>query len=42
MFIASSNEVSGEVPGLLSDAMASFTPWRRSSSTGGLWDSRTK
>ncbi len=36
MFIASSNDVSGDVPGLLSDAMASFTPWRRNRSTGGL------
>ena len=42
MFIANSNEVSGEVPGLLSDAMASFTPCRRSNSSGGLWVSRTK
>ena len=37
MFIVSSSEVSGEVPGLLSVASAIGTPCRRIASTGGIW-----
>jgi hypothetical protein len=42
MFIVSSREVSGDVPGLLSVASASPTPWRRNSPTGGTRVSRMK
>jgi hypothetical protein len=42
MFIASSGEVSGEVPGLQSVATAIGTPARRSASTGGRRVSRVK
>ena len=42
MFIVSSSEVSGEVPGLQSVASASFTPASRKASIGGILVSRRK
>ena len=41
MFMVSSSEVIGEVPGLLSVAIAIGTPWRRKASTGGSCFSRS-
>ena len=42
MFMVSSSEVSGEVPGLQSVATAMCTPCRRNSSIGGFFVSRMK
>lgn len=42
MFMVSSSEVSGEVPGLLSVASAMWVPCLRNSSTGGFFVSRMK
>ena len=42
VFVVSSSEVSGEVPGLLSVATAIFTPCWRNSAIGGFFVSRMK